>query len=85
MMTEPHMALFVALTVVRKIQVPLDLIKWEYLNHFDFIFILSLPAIQRNVSMLSQYLVWSFLGMTGISQLPRCYGNLFAMATRVKP
>ena len=35
--------------------------------------------------VLSQYLVWRFLGTTGISQLPRCYGNSVAMATRPKP
>ena len=34
---------------------------------------------------LSQYLVWRFLGTTGISQLPGYYGNSVAMATNVKP
>ena len=36
-------------------------------------------------TLLLSYLLWSFLGMIGISQIPRCYGNSVAMATRVKP
>ena len=34
--------------------------------------------------VLSQYLVWRFLGMTGINQLHCCYGNSVSMATSVK-
>ena len=38
-MTEPHMALFVALTGVGKTHLALDSLKREYLNHFNFIII----------------------------------------------
>ena len=33
--------------------------------------------------VLSSYLVWRLLGTTGISHIPRCYGNSVTMATGV--
>ena len=41
-MTEPHTSLFVAPTGVGKTHLALDLLEWEYLNHFDFIIIICL-------------------------------------------
>ena len=40
-MKEPHTALFVAPTGVGKTHLALSLLETEYINHFDFIVIIS--------------------------------------------
>ena len=42
-MMKPHMALSVALTVVGKTHLALDLLEREYLDHFDFVIISVSP------------------------------------------
>ena len=44
---EPHMALIMALTGVRKTHLALDSLQREYLDHFDFIIILC-PTLRHN-------------------------------------
>ena len=44
------MVLLVAPTGVGKTQVALDLLEWEYLNHFDYIVILC-PTIRHEKNM----------------------------------
>ena len=46
-MMKPHKALFLAQTGVRKTHLALDLLKREYLDHFDFIIILC-PILRHN-------------------------------------
>ena len=46
-MKEPHTALFVAPTGVRKTDLALDLLEKEYINHFDFIIIIC-PTLKHN-------------------------------------
>ena len=54
-MKGPYIALFVALTGVGKTHLALDLLKLEYLNHFNFIIILC-PTLQYNKTY--QQLKW---------------------------
>ena len=46
-MLEPHTTLFVAMTGIGKMHIALDLLKREYLGHFDFIIILC-PTLRHN-------------------------------------
>ena len=48
-------------------------------NHSDT------SVINLSYIVLSSHLVQRFIGTIGISLIPRCCGNLVAMATRVKP
>ena len=48
-------------------------------NHSD------MSVINLSYIVLSSHLVQSLVGTIGISLIPCCYGNLVAMATKVKP
>ena len=55
---EPHTALFVASTGVGKTHLALDLLKKEYLNHFDFIIIIC-PTLKHNEIYRSKKWFWT--------------------------
>ena len=57
-MLEPHTALFVAPTGVRKTHLALDLLKKEYKNHFDFIIIIC-SMLKHNETYRSRKWVWT--------------------------
>ena len=57
-MKEPHTALFVAPTGVRKMQLALDLLESEYNDHFDFIIIICL-TLAHNSTNKSRGWVWN--------------------------
>ena len=57
-MTEPHMALFIALTGVGKTHLAQDLLEKEYLSHFAFIVILC-PMLKHNEMYKSQEWFWT--------------------------
>ena len=57
-MKEPHTALFVAPTGVRKTHLALDLLKKEYINHFNFIIIIC-PTLKHNETYRSQEWFWT--------------------------
>ena len=64
-MKEPHTALFVAPTGVRKMQLVLSLLENEYRNHFDFIVIIC-PILAHNETYKSRGWVWSDLDVIPI-------------------
>ena len=55
---EPHTALFVAPTGVGKMHLAIDLLKREYINHFDFIVILC-PTLRYNETYRSRKWFWN--------------------------
>ena len=57
-MKEPHTALFVAPTGVRKTHLVLSLLENEYGNHFNFIVIIC-PTLRYNSTYKSQGWVWN--------------------------
>ena len=57
-MKEPHTALFVAPTGVRKTHLALSLLENEYRNHFNFIVIIC-PTLRYNSTHKSQSWVWN--------------------------
>ena len=57
-MKEPHTALFVAPTGVRKTHLPFNLLKNEYRNHFDFVVIIC-PTLEHNETYKSRGWVWN--------------------------
>ena len=57
-MKEPHTALFVALTGVRKTHLALNLQENEYGNHFNFIVIIC-PTLANNKTYKSRGWVWN--------------------------
>ena len=57
-MKEPHTALFVAPTGVRKTHLALNLLENEYINHFDFIVIIC-PTLRYNSTYKSPGWVWN--------------------------
>ena len=57
-MKEPHTALFVAPTGVRKTHLALSLLETEYRNHFDFIVIIC-PTLMYNSTYKSRSWVWN--------------------------
>ena len=57
-MKEPHTALFVAPTEVRKTHFALDLLEKEYKNRFDFIIIIY-PMLKHNETYRSRKWVWA--------------------------
>ena len=57
-MKEPHTALFVAPTGVRKMHLALNLLESEYRHHFDFIVIIC-PMLKHNETYKSRGWVWT--------------------------
>ena len=57
-MMEPHTALFVALTGVGKTHLALDLLKREYLDHFDFVIILC-PTLKHDEMYCQRKWFWT--------------------------
>ena len=57
-MKEPHTALFIAPTEVRKTHLALDLLEKEYKNHFNFIIIIC-SMLKHNETYRSQKWVWT--------------------------
>ena len=57
-MKEPHTALFVAPTGVRKTHLVLNLLENEYRNHFNFIVIIC-PTLEHNETYKSRGWVWN--------------------------
>ena len=57
-MKEPHTALFVAPTGVRKTHLALRLLETEYINHFNFMVIIC-PTLRHNSTYKSQSWVWN--------------------------
>ena len=58
LMKEPHTALFVAPTGVRKTHLALSLLETEYKNLFDFIVIIC-PTLRYNSTYKSRSWVWN--------------------------
>ena len=57
-MKEPHTALLIAPTGVRKTLLTLSLLETEYRNHFDFIVIIC-PTLRYNSILQKSKLVWN--------------------------
>ena len=57
-MKEPHTALFIAPTGVRKTHLALSLLENEYINHFNFIVIIC-PTLEHNEMYKSRGWVWN--------------------------
>ena len=57
-MKEPHTALFIAPTGVRKTHLALNLLETEYKNHFDFIVIIC-PTLIYSSTYKSRGCVWN--------------------------
>ena len=57
-MKEPHTALFVAPTGVRKTHLAWDLLESEYFNHFNFIIIIC-PTLKHNETYRSRNWIWT--------------------------
>ena len=57
-MKEPHIALFIAPTGVRKTHLTLNLLENEYRNHFNFIIIIC-PTLAHNETYKSRGWVWN--------------------------
>ena len=57
-MKEPHIALFIAPTGVRKTYLALNLLESEYKSHFDFIIIIC-PTLAHNETYKSRGWVWT--------------------------
>ena len=55
---EPHTALFIAPTGVRKMHLALSLLENEYRHHFDFIVIIG-PTLAHNETYKSRGWVWN--------------------------
>ena len=57
-MKEPHTVLFVAPTGVGKTQLALDLLDWEYFNHFEYVIIIC-TTLRYNTMYRSQKWFWT--------------------------
>ena len=64
-MKEPHTALFVAPTRIRKTHLALNLLENEYRNHFNFIVIIC-PTLAPNEMYKSRGWIWNDLDVIPI-------------------